>query len=196
MKVSINHNSKNYTTDIDFSDVKIHHTKWLKSDKQVNSSMRKAQREIGQQLRDNFKENALVKESNNKKLEELADFFDAVSKAQANDSRANRTVGLKTQGMTKQQIAKQAKKNLKNRNKIGSLATNFVKNVAPEAAGSITKLASIADKTKGLGGIITTGEVELDGSSLGKGVNVGDHASDDVSVVLPEGGAIDRKSGV
>lgn len=192
MKVSINHNSKNYTTDIDFSDVKIHHTKWLKSDKQVNSSMRKAQREIGQQLRDNFKENALVKESNNKKLEELADFFDAVSKAQANDSRANRTVGLKTQGMTKQQIAKQAKKNLKNRNKIGSLATNFVKNVAPEAAGSIPKLASIADKTKRLGGIITTGEFELDGSSLAKALNVGSLASDAVSVVFPEVGAITR----
>ena len=192
MKVSINHNEKNYTTDIDFSDVKIHHTKWLKSDKQVNANMRKANSDISKQLKDNFKENALVKESNAKKLKDLADFFEAVSKAQKNDSRANRTVGLKTQGMTKQQVAKQAKKNMENRKKMGALASNFVKNVSPESAGALPKLSAIADKTKRIGGMITTGEFELDGSSLAKALNVGSLASNAVSVVFPEIGAVTR----
>lgn len=185
MRVAINHGSKNYSTTISFDDVKINHNVWLKHTANIKDDLRKSQRKVNQQLK--------VKDSDIAKIDELKAFFDDVAQSQNLNSRANRNLGIKTRGMTKRQIAKQARKNATNRDKVGALATNFVKSVAGDSGDTLTKLSASVDKTKRVGEVITNnGSFKMDGKTLAKALNVGSVATDALSSVFPEIAAVTR----
>lgn len=192
MKITIDHTNKNYVTSLSVADIKVHHRSWLRKPGAIKRDIDNQVKSVSEDLRNQATIDAQANGSAQSKLEDLAQFFEALQKARKGDTQAKRIVGLKTRGMSKKQIEKQAKKNSKTIEKTTDMAFKFGGKVAPSVSGAISGAQSFASKVQRIGNVAEGDTFTVLGSELGEALNIGKMTASIVSVAFPEVGAATR----